>query len=282
MQINYFKKMLFDNLNTFISSVWNRLSRGIKPLAIWLIFVLAMLGFYLIVQLFNPSIRLDPITGVLEIKSGLLQRNNIYTLLIDPHDWEYTGIDISAGEVLIVSTSGKTTTGLDVVTIEENAKKAYTYTQEVKERMEKEKIKEEVALKQIKSAKYKNYEYGSGYIYGWRWIGSEGYPRDEPYIYGKIPSRFDLDKTLISEEHPPGRLIGYPVKDNKCPKLGGKIEQKFVIDFGRDKKDQKLQKVEVPSSVDKGSKLCLAINDSSLPEWQYDNLGFLMVTIQKS
>lgn len=267
---------------SILKALWKRLvkERNYVALAVTLVFS------YLIIQLFRPTIQVTP-EGTLAIKAGILSQRNIYTLLVDPHGWQDTGVALSPGDKLYIHTSGKITTGLDVTTIGDNAEKAYKYTQEVREKIKTENLKEADAITKVNETNSQNYRsypkdnqtgFNSDYLYGWPWVGADGYPDDTPHRYGKIPSLFTLDTSLISNKYPAGRLIGY-AKDGKCPELEnnkGKEnnEADFIMNFASDE-------VTVPADVKKGAKLCLAINDSINREWQYDNAGFLMVTIEK-
>jgi len=227
--------------------------------------VLATLGVGLILwSIMRPTVESVGPQGTLRLKMGAFMPE-VYTILVHPHGWQNTGVLVSPNDVLRVKVSGKTNVGLDVVTIMENARKARAYMDQVrnhqtnnsgKKGMTEEKAREAVTVK-----------YESTYRYGWPWVDAKGYPPELPVYLNKIPTTFAADKTLLSPKYPAGRLIGY-IGDTPDDQ-----NQQRIIDFA-------MEHVYIPGSVEKKTPVFLAINDSGLAEWQYDNFGFLMVTIE--
>jgi hypothetical protein len=212
--------------------------------------------------------------GSLRLKMGAFAPE-VYISYVHPRGWQNsgwqnTGVLVSPGDVLRVNVHGETTVGLDVVTIGENAKKARKWMDQVQGIIDTQKIPEEKAIAATQSADSPvRYEYSTPY--GWPWINARGYDRALPARLKKIPSTFPADTTLLSPKYPSGCLIGYIGRNPQDRK------QEHIIDFTGDD----MGRVHIPGNVEKNAPVFLAINDSDLPEWQYDNFGFLIVTIER-
>jgi len=209
----------------------------------------------------HPTIESVGPQGTLRLKMGAFTPE-VYTLLVHPRGWQPTGITVSPGDQLVEKHYGETNMGLDVVAIEENAKRVRAFMDAVRKKMKVEGISEREAIKKLKCP-----DYLKPGRYGWPWVGAEGYSWDLPASLDKVPSSFSADTTLISNRYPSGRLLAYIGDPSK-------FDDKRLIDFA-------VENITIPSDVEKNAMLWLAVNDSTLSVWKYDNFGFLMVTIER-
>jgi hypothetical protein len=256
---------------------------------------------YILFQIIKPEMGVNQ-AGNISIKNNFFSPK-ITTFLIHPRGWQDTGVDVSPNETLKVYVSGEINIGVDLTTIDKNAKAA-------------QKI-----IKAKKQGKGSDMEKLIPYYeLGWPWAGEEGIEDPQLKEYGKNPDHHSDDSSLITSKHEYGRLIGYITTDKKfaikmskaekqrnddernrvknnrardkkenchLDKYLKKLDVKFyteqIIDFGDKKnKDKQYEKIDIDDDVVKGSRLYLAINDSMCPEWQIDNFGGLLVTIQQS
>jgi hypothetical protein len=252
---------------------------------------------YILFQILKPEVEVNS-AGHLSIKNNFFSPK-ITTFLIHPRGWQDTGINVSPGETLKVYVSGEVNIGVDLTTIDKNAKAA-------------KKI-----IKAKKQGKGNNVEKLIPYYeLGWPWAGEGGIKDSQLKEYGKIPDHHSDDPSLITSDREYGRLIGYITttdkkfaiqmskaekqrnddernrarnkKDNcHLDKYLKKLDANFdfdaekIIDFGN-KEGKQYEKIDIGDDIKKGSRLYLAINDSMCPEWQIDNFGGLLVTIQSA
>lgn len=210
--------------------------------------------------------RVEPVgDGTLSIKMSRFTPE-VFTLLVHPHGWQDTGITVSPQELLSVRASGQTNMGLDVVTIAHNAELVRKFIDEVT----RKKVQGQTEEEAMRTTPYPSYE--ASYRFGWPWIGPEGYDLGLPQRLSKIPSTFSSDTTLSAHKYPPGRLIG--CVRTSAPSLSDRIPDDEIIDFA-------LKEVSIPDHVPREGRILLAVNDSKLEEWQYDNFGVLMITIRR-
>jgi hypothetical protein len=214
-------------------------------------------------SILHPTVEAVGPQGTLRLKMSAFSPD-VYTVLVHPRGWQNTGILVSPNDQLHIRVYGQTNMGLDVVSILENSKKARSYIENVHNTIEKSHSTEaEVLSKMVYPSTSKQ-----NYHHGWPWVGAEGYHSELPRLLGKIPSSFSSDKTLISNRYPIGRLLAYIGSDPT------QSDDKRLIDFAVDY-------ISIPENIENKAPLWLAVNDSILPEWQYDNFGFLMVTVEK-
>lgn len=240
---------------------------------VFLPFGIAILVAWALYYIMSPKVELSASGAAITVKSNIFAPR-ITSLLVHPRGWQDTGIIVSPGDVLTVRVSGEVNMGVDIELIRENSKAARTYIDSVLAKMKTRGISDEQqgiaeAAKTGTTLKTKAYP-----EHGWPWVDYHGYHRDTIARLKKLPQMHD--PSLISPDKPLGRLVGYAGPDG-CPELlkRGNEHVKFepIIDFTH-------SQVTVPAGVTPRSHLCLAVNDSVQDEWQYDNFGLFMVTIE--
>jgi hypothetical protein len=243
-----------------------------------LTFVLSLgLVVFLYVKFFSPEIEVTEY-GTVSVKPHFFAAK-ISTVLVHPRGWQNTGVIVSAGDTIKVHVYGEVNMGVDTFLINDNAASARVFMDAIRAEMKRSNVSEKEAIRRIDNkmplVPRKTIEHG------WPWIGYRGYDDSVPINLHKVPEKFADDPTLISPDYPMGRLLGYVTEECDQPSLklldrnGVKIERGPILDFGAQ------NKVAIPSVTKENSCLFLAINDSVIDVWQYDNLGALMVTIKQ-
>jgi hypothetical protein len=279
-------RTLFD----FLSSLLDKRSPTDIFILILILLIIPLLGVagaaYISWIIWSPQVEISSVG--LSVKANFFSPK-ITTLLIHPRGWQNTGIKVSPGDKIFVRVTGETNIGPDIASIFNNLKDPIS-----------------------KKLDFRNKK-------GWPWVGAQGISPTELKALDKNPPKPSKDPSLITSEHEYGRLIGYVTKEDNFPKkfrmaenelkkipvanekvrnhciLEGiklpeideefEFNKKHIVDFGKNVVPEGGRTdgtIEIPQDqgILKNSYLYLAINDSTCPEWQYDNFGILMVSIK--